>query len=260
MPARAPGAKPRVLVALSLGLLLAGCAARPPAPPPTTARIPPERALDLARHWAAEWEAFPGLRAAVDLTVRNRRGTERVAAVVLVAPTALRLEVATPFGLPALIGTATPDGITLYRVLERRAESASATAEAGARWLGIPLAPVTLLRLLVGHVPLPPDPTTIAVAETPTPYLAWDVDGIHYRVWPTPEGRPGRVTLDTGAAAQLTADFEWSVSGTLVSVRLEAPARGAELALRYVSAEYAAHPPEAFRLTLPPDVPVRHLD
>jgi hypothetical protein len=249
----------RVLAAWGLGLLLAGCVGAPPPAPPAPP-ISPELALELARRWTADWEAFPGLRAAVDLTVRNRRGTERIAGVLLVAPTGLRLEVATPFGLPAFVGTASPDGITVYRVLERRAETASATPEATARWLGVPLPPMALLRLLVGHVPLPADPGTIAVAAAPTPHLTWAADGIRYRVWPTPEGRPGRVALDTGAAAPLMAEFQWSVGGTLVSVQVDAPAGGAALALRYVSAEYAATPPEAFRLTLPPDVPVRRLD
>jgi hypothetical protein len=56
------------------------------------------------------------------------------------------------------------------------------------------------------------------------------------------------------------ADFEWSGAGGLVAVRLEAPDRAGELTVRYLSAEYVQSPPDAFRLVLPPDVPVERLD
>jgi hypothetical protein len=45
-----------------------------------------------------------------------------------------------------------------------------------------------------------------------------------------------------------------------VALRIEAPAKGAELTVRYLSVEYLESPPEAFRLTLPPDIPVQRLD
>jgi hypothetical protein len=43
-------------------------------------------------------------------------------------------------------------------------------------------------------------------------------------------------------------------------VRLEAPDRETLVTVRYLSAEYVEPPPEAFRLTLPPDVRVERLD
>jgi hypothetical protein len=130
------GARRAALAGL-LALGLARCATTPPAPP-TAAAIPPGEAVRLAQRWAADWEAFQGLRAAVDLIARNRRGSERVAAVLLVAPTALRLEVATPFGLPAVVATAGPDDVTIFHVLERRAQTGRPTPEAIGRWLGVP--------------------------------------------------------------------------------------------------------------------------
>ena len=63
-----------------------------------------------------------------------------------------------------------------------------------------------------------------------------------------------------GSGDRLAADFEWSGAGGLVAVRLEAPDRGAELSVRFLSAEYVHSLPEAFRLVLPPDVPVQRLD
>jgi hypothetical protein len=56
------------------------------------------------------------------------------------------------------------------------------------------------------------------------------------------------------------ADFEWSGAGGLLAVLLVAPDRGAELMVRYLSAEYIENPPDAFRLTIPPGVPVQRLD
>jgi hypothetical protein len=240
--------------------VLGSCAAAPPPAPPAPSPLGRERVAELARRWAADWEAFSGLRAAVELRVRTRRSNERVAALLLLAPTALRVEVATPFGLPAFVGTAGPDGIALFHALERRAQTASATPEAVARWLGIPVPPGVLIRLLAGSVPLPPDPSSITLAETPEPHLAWVVDGIRYRVWPTAEGRPGRVALGVGTADRLTAELDWSLGGALAALRVEAPERGAELVLRYLSAEPTVPPPDAFRLTLPADIPVRRLD
>jgi hypothetical protein len=251
----------RAAVALALALGLAGCAISRPVPPPA-APIATDQAIELARRWAAEWEAFPGMRAAIDLTVKNRRGSDRAAALLLLAPTALRLEVTTPFGLPALVATAGPDDITIFRVLERRAQTARPSPDAVARWLGVALAPTTLIRLLVGNVPPPADPRAISVESTPSPHLTWAEDGIRYRVWVTAEGRPARLALGMagGDGHRLAAEFEWSGAGGLAAVRLEASDQGAELTVRFLSAEYLQSPPEAFRLVLPPDVSVQRLD
>jgi hypothetical protein len=251
----------RAAVALLLALALARCASAPPGPP-TAAPISPDRAVDLARRWAAEWESFPGIRAAIELTVKNRRGSDRAAALLLMAPTALRIEVVTPFGVPALVATAGPDDITIFRVLERRAQTGRPSAETVGRWLGVALPPGTLIRLLVGNVPPPADPRTIAVEEKPSPHLTWIDDGVRHRAWVTAEGRPARLLLEAaeGGSDRLGADFEWNASGGLVVVRMEAPQQGAELTVRYLSAEYVQSPPEAFHLVLPPDIPVQRLD
>ena len=124
-----------------LAVVLAGCATTRSAPP-VAAPIAPAQAAELARRWAAEWEGFPGMRAAIDLTVKTRRGSDRAAALLLMAPTALRVEVATPFGLPALVATAGPDDITIFSVLERRAQTARPSPAAVERWLGVALPPI----------------------------------------------------------------------------------------------------------------------
>lgn len=251
----------RATLAFVLALTLTSCAT-PRALPPAAVPIVPGQAVELARQWAAEWESFHGMRGAIDLTVKNRRGSERVAGLVLMSPTALRLEVTTPFGLPALVAIAGPDEITIFRVLDRQVQTARPSPAAVERWLGVALPPTTLIRLLVGNVPPPADPRAIVVEDAPSPHLTWTEDGVRHRVWVTAEGRPARLLLDApeGGGSRLTADYEWSGPGGLVAVRLEAPERGAELTVRYLSAEYVENPPEAFRLVLPPDIPVQRLD
>jgi outer membrane biogenesis lipoprotein LolB len=250
----------RVVVALTLAL--AGCATRGSLPP-AAVPIPTDQAAELVRRWVAEWESFQGMRGAIELTVKNRQGREHVAGLVLMAPTALRLEVTTPFGVPALVATAGPDDITIFRVLDRQAQTARSSPAAVERWLGVALPPATLIRLLLGNVPPPADSRTVVVEDTPSPqHLAWTEDGVRHRVWVTAEGRPARVVLDPvdGGGSRLTADYEWSGPGGLVSVGLAAPDRGAEVTVRYLSAEYVENPAEAFRLVLPPDIPVQRLD
>jgi hypothetical protein len=249
----------RAAVALALAFGLAGCVTPRPKPPPA-APIAAGQAAELARQWAAEWEAFTGMRAAIDLTVKNRRRSDRTGAVLLVAPAAIRVEVATPFGFPALVATAGPDDITIFSVLERRAHVGRPSPAAVERWLGVPLLPVTLIRLLIGNVPPPRDPGTITVETTPSSHLAWTEDGVRHRVWVAANGRPARLELDAAGGDHIAAEFEWSVGGPLAGLWVHAPEREAELLVRYLSAEYVASPPEAFRLTLPADVPVEQLD
>ena len=168
----------------------------------------------------------------------------------------------TPFGLPALVATAGPDDITIYRVLDRQVQTARPSPEAVERWLGVALPPSTLIRLLLGNVPPPADPRAVVVQDAPSPHLMWTQDGVRHQVWVTAEGRPARLTLDgaNGGGRRLTADYEWSPMGGLAAVHLEAPEQGAELTVRYLSAEYIENPPEVFHLVLPPDVPVQRLD
>jgi hypothetical protein len=78
----------------------------------------------------------------------------------------------------------------------------------------------------------------------------------------TAEGRPARLLLEraAGDGDRLGADFEWGNAGGIAAVRIEAPAKGSELTVRYLSIEYRENPPEAFRLTLPSDIPIQRLD
>ena len=100
------------------------------------------------------------------------------------------------------------------------------------------------------------------VFDLPPGHLTWVEGGVRHRVWVTAEGRPARLLLEraAGDGDRLGADFEWSNGGGIAAVRIEAPAKGSELTVRYLSIEYRDNPPEAFRLTLPSDIPIQRLD
>ena len=125
---------------------------------------------------------------------------------------ALRFEVATPFGLPALVATAGP----------RRDRDLP-----GARAPGSDDPPFSGGRRAVARCPTPPGhadpapggqrpdasgPATVAVESAPSPHLTWVESGVRHRVWVTAEGRPARLLLEraAGDGDRLATDFEWS--------------------------------------------------
>ena len=243
--------------ALGLALVLAGCAAKPLPPPAPTVALGDAAAREVVRRWATEWQTFTGVKASVDLTVRSPKGEDRASALLLVSPTALRLEVATPFGFPALVATAAPDRIVVFHPLERRALTATPSPEAVQRWLGVPIDPQALIGLLVGHVPAP-DPDSVWTEGGSDSHLVYDRKGVRHRVWVTAAGLPARLRVDRQPG--FTATFDWTVDGHLQRLRVDVPDRESALTLRYISAEPAAPPPEAFVLTLPPDIKTDRLD
>ena len=253
-PILGPVATAGSLAALALVVGLAGCAATSP---PAPSRVAPvdDKALAFVERWEADWQRFTGLRASVELTVHTPKRDDRASALLLLSPTALRLEVATPFGLPALVATAGPERVVLFRPLERRALTARPTPEATQRWLGVPLAPETLISLLVGHVPSP-DPGTLRVqGGGDDSHLAYERAGIAHQVWVTREGWPARLQIGQRPGVPgVSATFDWTVDGHVQRVSLDAPEREARASVRYVSAEPVSPPPEAFVLALPPDV------
>ena len=102
----------------------------------------PVRSRSSPDGWAAEWEAFPGA-AGGDGSHGQERSQERARGRGLARGTDARSGSRSPaiFGLPAVVATAGPDEITIYRVLERRAHTARPSPAAVGRWLGVPLPP-----------------------------------------------------------------------------------------------------------------------
>lgn len=249
----------RRLGALAVAVLgLSGCAATPEPLPAVIGGVPADEVGELVRRWEAEWHAFPGMRAAVDLRLTRRGRAHRGAGVLLVSPTQLRFEALTPLGLPALVVSAGPDRVTVFSVAEGKAWSARPTPDAMGRWLGVPVAPETLIRLLAGRVPLFPDDPTVRLASNGALELGFERGAPRQRVWVTPRGQPARLELEDGE--RLTATFEWTVTGGLQSVTLVIPRRSVEAYIQYLSAEYVAPPREAFEIVLPPGVILERVD
>lgn len=247
----------RWLALLAL-LLIGGCAVLPPPPPPAPPATLPEPG-ELLRQWEAEWERFPGLRAAVELSVSQKGTTHRTAGVLLLAPAGLRFEALSPFGLPLLIVAANGKTVTIWSTTERRAVIAPATPEGIARWLALPLAPDELARLLVGQVrPLLEPDSVQAVVDDGVPQIELTRGGLRQRVWVGPGGAPGRVEFR--GERRLKAAFERAANGQVVAVHLVAPERGAEIRLRYHSVEVGTVPAEAFALRLPAEVQIQRVD
>lgn len=234
---------------LVLGAWLPGCATIPPPPPASRDVLPPERAAEVVERWDAEWRAFAGLRGLVDVTVSRRDRVQRTSGVLLLSPSHLRFEAIAPFGLTALVVTAGPDGVLVWNVLERKAWTGRPSPVALTRWIGFPLPVDTLIRILAGQVPLPEPPGSLRAVSGSGPHLVFERDGVSHRVWVTPEGLATR--LDLGGEERLAVTFDRAPDGALGGVRLEAPGRALVVHARYVAAESAAPPPDAFTVTLP---------
>jgi hypothetical protein len=179
-------------LAVLLVLGMAGCATAPARLPPVLGGVPADQVDALVRRWADEWASFRGLRAAVDLTVVRDGRAQRTAGALLLSPTHLRFEAITPIGLPALVLTVAPDRLLVYSPTEGKAWTARPTAEAMGRWLGTPVEPAALIRLLTGHVPPPADGTPVRVGQDRGPHVVLQREAGIERVWVTTEGRPCR--------------------------------------------------------------------
>jgi hypothetical protein len=245
-------------VAAIVTLALFGCAAAPERLPPVFTGISADQARALVERWEEDWRAFPGLRAAVDISVVRKGWVQRSAGVLLLSRDRFRFEVVTPLGFPALVVTAGPERIVVFSPSERRAWTAGPTAEAMNRWIGVPLQLETLIRILAGRVPAPPEGVAVRVTPDPSPHIVFERGAVRQRVWVTPGGEPARLQLENGE--RVTATFEWAVNGRLQSLVVEAPGQSTEVHLRYISAEPTTPTPDAFELLVPPGVTTESLD
>jgi hypothetical protein len=245
-------------LAVLVVLLASGCATAPERRPPVLGGVTAGEADALVRRWEAQWGEFRGLRGAVDLTVVRRGQAQRSAGAVLLSPTQLRFEAISPLGLPALIVTVGPDRLLVVSPGEGKAWTARPTPEALARWIGVPVPPDTLIRLLAGTVPPPAAGAAIRVEHDRGPHLAFLNGTATERVWVTAEGLPAR--LELGDGQRLTVTFERTVDGPVQSLVIEAPAQSLEVHLRYISGDYLVVPADAFEIPIPPAMPIEHLD
>jgi hypothetical protein len=246
------------ILAAALGAFASGCAGVGPAAPPVLGNVPADQVETLVRRWEADWQRFVGLRGAVDLTLVRKGQTQRGAGALLLSPTHMRFEAITPIGFPAFIVTVSPERLLIWSPAEGKAWTGRPTAAALARWLGLPVEPPTLIRLLAGYVPTPGEGIPVRVAEDRGPHVVFERGGLRQQVWVDPAGQPARVQLANGQ--RLVATFERTLGGPLQTLVVEAPGQSAEVRLRYISGEYLTPPPDAFELRLPADVVIESLD
>jgi len=186
-----------------------GCASVPPARQPISSEAEAARAL-VQR----EWEEFHDLRTLAEVQIRRGDRVERLAgALLLRAPSSLRFEALSPFGIPVLVVAGDDKTLTVWEVLAERAYLLPASPDANRRWLGLSLGGDELVALLSGHVLPLKDPLAAELlpADATGPSLMLrNPDGMQ-RVWFDPaRGRvrqaewtgnahPARVVFADGA-------------------------------------------------------------
>jgi len=156
----------------SIGLFLlvslaAGCAV-PTLPGIEGPPAPPAVRTALLRALAEREAAVRSLRGTATVTVsalgQRRRFRE---AFALEAGGRLRLEQYEWTGLPTMVLATDGELVAVHLPFARQFLRGRATPENLGRLAGLPVAPTTLTRLLLGLPPLPLDPGRVAVLETP---------------------------------------------------------------------------------------------
>ncbi len=102
------------------------------------------------------------------------------------APDALRMEILSPFGSPVFVVVARGDELRAFSVLRGRYYAGRADRESMARWLGLPVSPAMMLRILQGGVPV------LSGDETAGARLGWDDEMGALRLDVPPEAGGGR--------------------------------------------------------------------
>ena len=150
--------------AVLLLLVLAGCSARDPIPqsplPQTeevvsrlrTRRLP----LSFRSIVHVGLESLPGRdSASCSEDIWAEGGDEFSGKAVLLwkMPDALRMEFLSPFGSPLFVVVAGENRLRAYSVADRRFFVGRADSETMAKWLGLPITPALMVRILRGGLP-----------------------------------------------------------------------------------------------------------
>jgi hypothetical protein len=253
------GRGPRLpALALVLVIGVAGCASAPERRQPVLAGVSLAEADALVGRWEAGWQEFRGLRAAIDLTVTRKGSVRRTAGGLLLSPTQLRLEAITPIGLPIFVITLGPERLLVLNLAERQGWSAAPTSQTVGRWLGAPIPPEWLIRLLAGHIPPPPAGAAVRAGQDRGPHLIFQGGRLTERVWVTPSGHPARVEMEDGR--RITATFDRTVDGQVQALTVDVPSESVEIHLRYVSGDYVTPPAGAFEVAVPAGMSIERLD
>ena len=185
-----------ISLAVSL-FLLSGCSSvklfSPPKPPvPRPASVPAEPFWEQLAERRNALENLKGLASVQALTDKGRVALDDVVVVVQRAQ-ALRLEGIGPFGQPLFLFVTDGDNLALFMIRENRLIVGRASTQNLQRLFGISVAPRSLLRVLLGDIPLNqlPDDGNLAYVATEGLYL-WEGTQTgptpKYRVWFHPQG------------------------------------------------------------------------
>ena len=265
---RAPACRAaRGLAGLLLGVLLTGCP--PTIPPPPNALQDPQQVHLAVQARAASLQSVRG-EAKVELF--SEEGYTPFSLVAVAArPDRLHLEVLSPFDMPLGILTADTGSFQLYSLEEKLFLHGPASAENIARLIPLPLPPAELVELLLGSVPLLPDPQELRWDPTRGCYelqvaLA---EGPRQRLWLDPRDLTPRESRYESPTGELLYRLQLEEPSTLPGhpgvrlprlIKVEMPAREIELSLRWQDRELNVEiPPAAWTQQPPRGAEVRRL-
>jgi outer membrane lipoprotein-sorting protein len=199
--------------AISLAIsvfLLSGCgslrlfSSPVPAPPLLPASVPAEPFWEKLAERRNALENLKGLARVQARTDKGRVALDDVVVIVRRAQ-ALRLEGIGPFGQPLFLFVTDGESLALYMIRENRLVVGQASRRNLERLFGIGVSPRSLLRVLLGDIPLNqlPDDGELAFVESERLYL-WEGTQAgptpKYRVWFDPqELYPVRFEMEDGS-------------------------------------------------------------
>lgn len=254
--------------------LLSGCGGlrlfSPPEqrPPPLPASVPAE---PFWKQLAERRNTIDDLRGLAQVHVRTDKRSVALDDVVVVVRNdeALRLEGIGPFGQPLFLFVTDGEWLALHLIRDNRLIVGPASARNLERLFGIAVAPQSLLRLLLGDVPLNPLPTNgdLAYREDERLYV-WESTqpGPGYRVWFDPQGsQPVRFEMQDAAGSVVIrvayGDFK-RYEDVLLPARIEViePATQRQAIWRYTDVQLNTEvPADLFRVQPPPQTEIRVL-
>ena len=204
----------RNTISLALSLfLLSGCgslrlwlSSQPDPPSPLPASVAAE---PFWKQLAERRNALENLKGLAQVQARTDKGSAALDDVVVVVrhAEALRLEGIGPFGQPLFLFITDGEWLALHMFRNNRLTVGRASARNLERLFGIAVPPESLLRTLLGDIPLDPLPTSgdLAYQEDERLYL-WEstqpAPDPNYRVWFDPQGlHPVRFEMEEAAGS-----------------------------------------------------------
>jgi hypothetical protein len=266
----------RNAISLAVSLfLLGGCSglrlfSPPEPPPPVPASVPAE---PFWKHLTERRNALENLKGLARVQAHTDKGSAALDEVVVVVQhaEALRLEGIGPFGQPLFLFITDGEWLALHMIRDNRLVVGPASARNLERLFGIAVAPQSLLRLLLGDIPLNPLPTNgdLAYREDERLYM-WESTqpgpDPNYRVWFDPQGlHPVRFEMEDAAGSVVIrvnyGDFQQH-GDVLLPMRIDVaePETQRQAVWRYTDVQLNTEvSADLFRVQPPPQTEIRVL-